>query len=198
MELLDIITNNFSIDYSIYMHDFSNKGIVQFSYYEKDYIDDQIIYLEYFGKLSDFALTKRSKRKSAIKSIFEFSINNFCNFVNKLEEFYNYKENKYPRTIYMPDGNQVLRLLKINKDCYELSCASTFYLGIDNKFNWVINFNNNQAHELLNQLQEMKSKILVTAVPVNFESKIKIPEKDGYNLQELSSIVGIGKYTEDL
>ena len=105
MKLLDVITNNFSIDYSIYMHDFNNKGIVQFSYYEKDYIDDQIIYLEYFGKLSDFALTKRSKRKSDIRSIFEFSINTFCNFVNKLEEFYNYKENKYPRTIYMPDGN---------------------------------------------------------------------------------------------
>ena len=91
----------------------------------------------------------------------------------------------------------MLRLLKINKDCYELSCASTFYLGIDNKFNWVINFNNNQAHELLNQLQEMKSKILVTAIPVNFESKIKIPETDGDNLQELSSIVGIGRYMED-
>lgn len=183
IKILDVITNSFSVDYSIYLHDFSNKSIIQFCYYEKDYIDNQIIYIEYFGKLSKFTLNKKYRRTNNIESIFEFSVNNFCNFVNKLEEFYNYKEDKYPRTIYMPDGNQVLRLLKTNNDCYELSCASNFYLGIDNKFNWMINFNNNQAEELLKYLKEMKSKILSTAIMPCFKKNINFPESIEINTE---------------
>lgn len=177
MELIDIITNNFSIDYSIYIHDSANMGILQFCYYEKDYIDDQTIYLEYFGKLSNFAIKRKDRRKYPTKSIFQFSTMNFFNFVNKLEEFYNYNDNKYPRTIYIPDGDQVLRLLKIAPDHYQISCASNFYFGIDNKFNWIISLNKNQACELLEQLKEMKSKILYTSEKEDFEQKLILSEK---------------------
>ena len=153
-----LISDNFSKDYSVLLHDANMLNLIEFYYYEKDLINDSIIALQYFGK----SYSRRKEKYIQHQDMFIFDEKNLYNFVNKLDEFI--KTDGYPKNAYLVEAaianSPTLRLQKKSENEFIISRGNNIDEALDKKYNWSLLITNNQAKQLLDQLTVLKNKIL--------------------------------------
>ena len=153
-----LISSNFAIDYSIFVHDSGMTSILEFYHFEKDLINDPIVAIQYFGK----SFSGKKERYTQDQDIFEFDEKNLCNFVNKLDEFI--RTDGYPKNTYLAKSSAAnspaIHIQKISNTEYVLSRSNNIYDALDKKYNWCFNLTNKQLIQLIDQLSLLKNKIL--------------------------------------
>ena len=153
-----LISDNFSKDYSIFIHDSGMVSMLEFYYYEKDLINDPIIALQYFGK----SCSRKKEKYNQDQDMFIFDEKNLCNFVNKLQEFIS--SDGYPKNTYLARessaASPALHLQKKSDTEYVLYRGNNIYETLDKKYNWSFSMTNDQVIQLIDHLIILKNKIL--------------------------------------
>lgn len=153
-----IIGTNFAIDYCIFIHDSLNKNLLKIFFYEKDLLNEGMIGIQYYGKCHKIIKNDPCCSLSILDEL------TFCNVVNKLEEFITNVGGRYPRTIHTYENNQcessILYLTRKDEYTFTLARSLTIFASIDKNFTWTFDFTLKQAIQLLDELKDMKKKIL--------------------------------------
>lgn len=141
-------------DASLFLHCMCGKEVIQFYYYKKDAILNEIIGLQYYGQIEE--------KINLTYNNFQFSENSFYNFVNKLEEFIDSTPAKIERNIFIASIHKtdILHLCKDEDGFYTIGRARNLKEAQDHKYVWDIVFRDPESIEILAKLKELKSIIL--------------------------------------